>query len=72
MDFDWADETIHAAYGHRWLDALRVLDPAGVPDIDAIRRQCDALVAAEVASATAADCDEIYAVAQSMLAKAEG
>ena len=41
MDFDWADETIHAAYGHRWLDALRALRPDAVPDIDTIRQQCD-------------------------------
>ena len=71
MDFDWADETIHAAYGHRWLDALRALHPDAVPDIDAIRQQCDALVAAEVAAATPADRSEIYAVAQAMLAKVE-
>ena len=31
MDFDWADETIHAAYGHRWLDALRALQPDACP-----------------------------------------
>lgn len=72
MDFDWADETIHAAYGHRWLDALRNQDPDGTPDIDAIRQQCDALVAAEVASATPADCEEIHTIASAMLAKAEG
>jgi hypothetical protein len=72
MDFDWADETIHAAYGHRWLDALRAQDPEGTPDIDAIRRQCDALVAAEVASATAADREAIHTIASAMLAKAEG
>ena len=71
MDFDWADETIHAAYGHRWLDALRALHPDAVPDIDTIRQQCDALVAAEVAAATPADRSEIYAVAQAMLAKVE-
>jgi uncharacterized ferritin-like protein (DUF455 family) len=72
MDFDWADETIHAAYGHRWLDALAAEDPAGTPDIDTIRRQCDALVAAEVAAATAADREEIHSIASAMLAKAEG
>ena len=71
MDFDWADETIHAAYGHRWLDALRALHPERVPDIDTIRQQCDSLVAAQVAAATPADRSEIYAVAQAMLAKVE-
>ena len=50
----------------------RAEDPDGVPDIDAIRRQCDALVAAEVAAATPADREEVYTIARAMLAKAEG
>ena len=71
MDFDWADETIHAAYGHRWLDALRALHPNRVPDIDAIRQRCDELVAHEVKAATARDCEEIAQIANAMIAKAE-
>ncbi|MBK8049869.1 MAG: DUF455 family protein [Anaerolineales bacterium] len=71
MDFDWADETIHAAYGHRWLDALRALYPERVPDIDTIRQRCDELVAHEVKSATPADQAEINAIAQAMIDKAE-
>lgn len=71
MDFDWADETIHAAYGHRWLDALRALHPDRVPDIDAIRQRCDELVAHEVKAATQQDCQEIAQIANAMIAKAE-
>ena len=71
MDFDWADETIHAAYGRRWLDALRAQQPDVTPDIDTIRRRCDDLVAAETTSATEAERDEIHAVARAMLDKAE-
>jgi hypothetical protein len=26
MDFDWADETIHATYGNRWLKSLHEID----------------------------------------------
>lgn len=64
MDFDWADETIHAEYGHRWLEALQA-------DIDAIRTRCDALVAQEVAGATPEDVADLRAVAQAMVAKAQ-
>jgi hypothetical protein len=70
MDFDWADETIHAAYGHRWLDALRELRPDRVPDIDTIRQRCDELVAREVLAATQADREDTGAVAQAMIEKA--
>jgi len=72
MDFDWADETIHAAYGHRWLDALRALRPEHTPTIEAIRQRCDELVAEEVRQATAADQAEIVQVATAMIEKAEG
>lgn len=72
MDFDWADETIHAAYGHRWLDALREHRPDAVPDIETIRRRCDDLVAQEVQRATDTDRNAIYAIAQAMIDKAQG
>jgi len=71
MDFDWADETIHAAYGHRWLDALRELRPDQVPDIDTLRQRCDELVGREVDAATDADRKDIGAVALAMIEKAE-
>jgi uncharacterized ferritin-like protein (DUF455 family) len=71
MDFDWADETIHAAYGHRWLDALRQAYPDRVPEIDTIRERCDALVAAEVAAATPEERADTARAAAHMLQKAE-
>jgi hypothetical protein len=70
MDFDWADETIHAEYGHRWLHVLRERLPERVPDFDALRTLCDDLVAAEIGSATDADRAEIRGVAEAMAAKA--
>jgi hypothetical protein len=70
MDFDWADETIHAEYGHRWLEALHERLPERVPEIDVLRALCDELVAAEVATASASDRAEIRAVADRMVAKA--
>lgn len=70
MDFDWADETIHAEYGHRWLDVLHALMPERAPNIDDLRATCDALVAEQVAAATPADVADIRQVAAAMIAKA--
>lgn len=70
MDFDWADETIHAEYGHRWLEALRALHPESMPTIDELRAACDALVAEQVASATEADVADIHRIAARMIEKA--
>ncbi|MCB9109001.1 MAG: DUF455 family protein [Anaerolineales bacterium] len=70
MDFDWADETIHAHYGKRWLDALRERYPERVPDIEDLRETCETLVAAQVDSATEADRTETRQIAQAMIDKA--
>jgi hypothetical protein len=70
MDFDWADETIHAAYGHRWLNALHKAYPERVPDLETIRVRCDALVAEEVNRASDDDRADTRAVAVAMLRKA--
>lgn len=70
MEFDWADETIHAHYGAKWLRALHDQFP-DLPDRDTIHERCDALVAAVVESATDADRREIYAITEAMIAKAQ-
>lgn len=49
MEFDWADETIHASYGAKWLEALHVARPDDVPDFDEIRKRCNQFVAEVVA-----------------------
>jgi uncharacterized ferritin-like protein (DUF455 family) len=71
MDFDWADETIHAYYGKRWLNALHEAYPDQVPDIETLRDRCDWLVAQEVAGATEADRAATFEVAEAMIAKAK-
>ncbi|MCG3210951.1 MAG: hypothetical protein FOGNACKC_04587 [Anaerolineae bacterium] len=71
MDFDWADETIHAYYGKHWLDALREARPERVPDIEILRERCETLVAAQVATATEADRAETRQIAQAMIDKAQ-
>jgi hypothetical protein len=52
MDFDWADETIHATYGNRWLKTLHELDSSRFPAPEAVRSTCDELVTRMVKKAT--------------------
>lgn len=71
MDFDWADETIHAYYGRHWYEALQNQYPDRVPDVDVMLNRCDRLVANQLAKATDEDCEDIRRVAESMIRKAE-
>jgi uncharacterized ferritin-like protein (DUF455 family) len=71
MDFDWADETIHAYYGRRWYEALQTKQPDHVPEVDAMLDRCDRLVADQLARATDADRADIRRVAEAMIRKAE-
>jgi hypothetical protein len=71
MEFDWADETLHAEYGRRWLRRLleaRGEDPESWP---AILERCEALVRQRVARATAEDLGRIRTCADGLLAAAE-
>ncbi len=69
MEYDWADETIHAHYGKRWLTTLLQSQPDVTPDD--IRHRCGGLVAQTVASASEAERDDIDRVAEAMIARAE-
>ena len=72
LDFDWADEAIHTAYGRRWLRrALEVRggDPEGWPGVVA---GCDELVRARVAAATDSERVAIRRCAEQLIARAEG
>jgi len=71
MDFDWADETIHAYYGRHWYEALQTKHPDRVPEVDAMLDRCDRLVADQLARATDADRADIRRVAEAMIRKAE-
>jgi uncharacterized ferritin-like protein (DUF455 family) len=66
MEFDWADETLHAEYGRRWMKELlqrRGEDPEGWPDV---LRRCEQLVEAKLAEATDADREAIVACAENL------
>jgi hypothetical protein len=71
MEFDWADETIHANYGAHWIGVLREAKPDAVPDFNELRDQCNELVDAIIATATDQERADIRKVAQAMIQKAE-
>jgi uncharacterized ferritin-like protein (DUF455 family) len=70
MDFDWADETLHASYGKRWLKellAVRGQDPATYEEV---RQNCEKLVNDYVGTATQTEINDLKAVAERLLKKA--
>jgi uncharacterized ferritin-like protein (DUF455 family) len=70
MEFDWADETLHAEYGRRWLKELlerRGADPESWPQV---LERCEQLVQARLAEATDEDREAIVARAEALLARA--
>ena len=70
MEFDWADETLHAEYGRRWLRRLleaRGEDPESWP---AVLESCERLVQERVARATSDDLERIRACADALVAAA--
>jgi hypothetical protein len=70
MDFDWADETMHAGYGKHWLKellAVRGEDPAAY---DQVRECCEKLVRDFVGTATEQEIADIKRAAAALLAKA--
>jgi hypothetical protein len=67
MEFDWADETLHAEYGRRWLKELlasRGQDPEAWPQV---LERCEQLVAARLGEATDADREAIVTRADNLL-----
>ncbi len=70
MDFDWADETMHAGYGKHWLKellAVRGQDPGAY---DQVRERCEKLVRDYVSSATPDEVSAIKKTASALMAKA--
>ena len=71
MEFYWADETLHAEYGRRWLRALlqaRGRDPESWP---AVLEHCEELVQKRVAHSTPDDLERVRACADALVAAAE-
>jgi len=70
MDFDWADETIHAGYGKHWLKELLSLRGEDPGAYDHIRERCGRLVSDYVNTATSMEVADIKKVAAALMAKA--
>ncbi len=70
MEFDWADETIHANYGAHWLTRISELRP-DLPEYNLLKEQCNALVSNVIASATDSQRMAITAIAETLLRRAE-
>ena len=70
MDFDWADETIHATYGNRWLRALNELDPGKYPAAAQVRDACESRVKTMIASSSPDEKSAITERAQNMIQRA--
>jgi len=70
MDFDWADETIHAGYGKHWLRELLIVRGEDPHAYDAVRERCGQLVSDYVTTATPKEVSEIKDVGQRLIDKA--
>jgi hypothetical protein len=70
MDFDWADETIHAGYGKHWLKELLAIRGQDADAYDQVRELCGQLVRDYVSTATAQEVSDIKRVAGALIAKA--
>jgi Protein of unknown function (DUF455) len=71
MEFDWADETLHAEYGRHWLKRLleiRGEDPEGWP---LILERCEELVQERISRTTDEEKSRIRACADRLLSEAD-
>jgi uncharacterized ferritin-like protein (DUF455 family) len=70
LQFDWADETIHAEYGRRWLKQLLEQRGRSGEDYADVLTECERLVAARVARATPEETQAINACAARLVVEA--
>jgi uncharacterized ferritin-like protein (DUF455 family) len=71
MDFDWADETMHAGFGRKWLQKLMEIrgeDPTKFKDI---RERCSELVQKVVSTAQPNEVAELRELVAAIIAKSE-
>jgi uncharacterized ferritin-like protein (DUF455 family) len=71
MDFDWADETMHAGYGRKWLEKILDIRGEDSTKYKDIREHCAGLVKAVVETATAGEELELRMISDAIVAKAE-
>lgn len=71
MDFDWADETMHASYGKHWLKKLLSTRGQNPAAYDQVREHCEMLVSRNVSSATPNEVSDLKKVAIALITKAK-
>jgi len=71
MDFDWADEAIHAGYGRRWIRAALEARGESPNDWKKVLDRCQELAEARVASATQEEKEAVLACTERLLSEAE-
>jgi uncharacterized ferritin-like protein (DUF455 family) len=71
MDFDWADETMHAGYGKHWLKELLAVRGQDPTAYDQVRDRCEKLVSNYVDTVTANEVADIKKVARALIAQAQ-
>jgi hypothetical protein len=71
MDFDWADETLHASYGKRWLRELLAVRGQNPEAYEEVRKHCEKLVNEYVRSATPKEISDLKTAAERLLNKAK-
>jgi hypothetical protein len=70
MEFDWADETLHAEYGRRWLRRLLEARGEDSESWPAVLERCELLVQERIARATPEDLERIRTCADDLVAAA--
>jgi hypothetical protein len=71
MEFDWADETLHAELGRRWLRRLLEARGRNPDEWPAILERCEELVRERLTRATEEDRARIRQCAESLIREAE-
>ena len=71
MDFDWADETMHAGYGKHWLKELLAVRGQDPTAYDQVRDHCEKLVSNCVDTATVDEVADLKKAALALIAQAQ-
>ena len=71
LDFDWADETMHAGYGRKWLQKLMEIRGEDASKFMEIRERCAELVQAVVQTAEPGEIAELRVLVDAIVTKAE-
>lgn len=69
-EFDWADETHHAGYGHRWLEALLAGRYKG-QTLQGVLERCEQLIDESVTTVTESEREELLACAGNLIHEAD-